>query len=161
MVQIGSVAGALIAFIFNDRIGRLWTTRELCSVWIVGTIIYLTANGSYGQVLGGRFVMGLGIGQTVVVAPAYDPCNSRLVVMLTDVATLPKSLLAVSEASRFVSSLALYILEPCSGTFRTMAQVFTSALAKLYNGKLRLCSTYTLLSLSWLLVSSLSKVLGG
>ncbi|KAK0260991.1 hypothetical protein LTR35_017924 [Friedmanniomyces endolithicus] len=32
MVQIGSVAGALIAFIFNDRIGRLWATRELCCV---------------------------------------------------------------------------------------------------------------------------------
>lgn len=40
-------------------------------IWIVGVIVYITANGNYGQVLAGRFVMGLGIGQTTVVAPAY------------------------------------------------------------------------------------------
>jgi MFS family permease len=31
----------------------------------------MTAAGNYGQVLAGRFVMGLGIGQTAVVAPTY------------------------------------------------------------------------------------------
>lgn len=71
MVQIGSVAGALIAFIFADRLGRLWATRQLCTVWIIGAIVYMTSQGNYGQVLAGRFVMGLGIGQTTVVAPAY------------------------------------------------------------------------------------------
>lgn len=71
MVQIGSVGGALIAFVFCDKIGRIWATRELCSVWIIGVIVFVTANGNYGQVLAGRFVMGLGIGQTTVVAPAY------------------------------------------------------------------------------------------
>lgn len=69
MVQIGSVAGALIAFIACDRIGRIWATRQLALIWIVGVVVYITANGSYGQVLAGRFVMGLGIGQTTVVAP--------------------------------------------------------------------------------------------
>jgi len=71
MVQIGSVAGALIAFIACDRIGRIWASRQLTLIWIVGVIIYITANGSYGQVLAGRFIMGLGIGQTTVVAPTY------------------------------------------------------------------------------------------
>ncbi|KAF2153684.1 hexose transporter protein [Myriangium duriaei CBS 260.36] len=71
MVQIGSVLGALIAFTFSDRIGRLWATRELCTVWIIGAIVFLTSNGSYGQVLAGRFIMGCGIGQTTVVAPSY------------------------------------------------------------------------------------------
>lgn len=71
MVQIGSVGGALVAFIFADKIGRLWATRQLCFIWIVGVIIFITANGHYGQILAGRFVMGLGIGQTTVVAPAY------------------------------------------------------------------------------------------
>jgi MFS family permease len=51
--------------------GRLWATRQLCTIWIVGVIIYITSNGSYGQVLAGRFIMGLGIGQTTVVAPTY------------------------------------------------------------------------------------------
>ncbi|CZR58162.1 related to quinate transport protein [Phialocephala subalpina] len=71
MVQIGSVGGALIAFIACDKIGRIWATRQLCLIWIVGVIIYITAAGNYGQVLAGRFIMGLGIGQTTVVAPAY------------------------------------------------------------------------------------------
>lgn len=71
MVQIGSVGGALIAFIACDKLGRIWATRQLCTVWIVGVIIFITSNGSYGQVLAGRFIMGLGIGQTTVVAPAY------------------------------------------------------------------------------------------
>jgi len=71
MVQIGSVGGALIAFIACDKLGRIWATRQLCLIWIVGVIIYITSNGSYGQVLAGRFIMGLGIGQTTVVAPAY------------------------------------------------------------------------------------------
>ncbi|KAG9240633.1 MFS quinate transporter [Calycina marina] len=71
MVQIGSVAGALIAFIACDKLGRIWATRQLCLIWIIGTIVYITANGNYGQVLAGRFVMGIGIGQTTVVAPAY------------------------------------------------------------------------------------------
>lgn len=71
MVQIGSVGGALIAFIACDKLGRIWATRQLCTIWIVGVIIFITSNGSYGQVLAGRFIMGLGIGQTTVVAPAY------------------------------------------------------------------------------------------
>lgn len=44
--------------------GRIWATRQLCLLWIVGLIVYITSNGNYGQVLAGRFVMSLGIGQT-------------------------------------------------------------------------------------------------
>jgi MFS family permease len=69
MVQIGSVAGALIAFFTCDLVGRIWATRQLCAMWIIGVIVYITAAGNYGQILAGRFVMGLGIGQTTVVAP--------------------------------------------------------------------------------------------
>ena len=71
MVQIGSVAGSLIAFFVCDKIGRLWATRELCIVWIIGAVIFITAKDQVGQVYAGRFVMGLGIGQTTVVAPTY------------------------------------------------------------------------------------------
>ncbi|KAK7895132.1 hypothetical protein LTR67_005872 [Exophiala xenobiotica] len=56
MVQIGSVAGALLAFLVADRIGRLWATRQLCIVWILGIIIFLTNNGRLGQVYAGRFI---------------------------------------------------------------------------------------------------------
>ncbi|KKY19677.1 putative mfs quinate transporter [Diplodia seriata] len=73
MVQMGSILGAIIAFWITDKIGRLWATRELCLVWVVGISIYLaaSANGSIGMVYAGRFIAGVGIGQTTVVAPTY------------------------------------------------------------------------------------------
>lgn len=69
MVQIGSVLGAALAFVLADRIGRLWATRQLCLLWIIGIVIFLTNGGRLGQVYAGRFIAGMGIGQTTVVAP--------------------------------------------------------------------------------------------
>jgi len=73
MVQMGSILGALIAFYLTDKIGRLWATRELCFLWVVGIVMFLCAslNGSLGLVYAGRFIAGVGIGQTTVVAPTY------------------------------------------------------------------------------------------
>ncbi|KAJ5960770.1 Major facilitator superfamily domain general substrate transporter [Penicillium vulpinum] len=71
MVQIGSVGGALFAFLVCDRIGRIWATRQLCVLWIIGIAIFMGNNGSLGAVYAGRFIAGLGVGQTVVVAPVY------------------------------------------------------------------------------------------
>lgn len=72
MVQMGSIAGALIAFFITDKIGRLWATRQFTAVWIIGTVMFLSSatNGSLGLLYAGRFIMGLGIGQTTVVAPS-------------------------------------------------------------------------------------------
>ncbi|KAJ5885512.1 hypothetical protein N7495_010022 [Penicillium taxi] len=71
MVQIGSVGGALIAFLICDRIGRIWATRELCLVWIAGIAIFMGNRGSLGAIYAGRFIAGVGVGQTVVVGPVY------------------------------------------------------------------------------------------
>ena len=74
MVQIGSVGGALLAFVLADRIGRLWATRQLCLVWMLGIVIFMTSTvggGRLGQVYAGRFIAGIGIGQTTVIAPVY------------------------------------------------------------------------------------------
>jgi MFS family permease len=71
MVQIGSVGGALLAFLTADRLGRLWATRVLCSLWVLGIAIFMANNGNLGAVYAGRFIAGLGIGQTTVVAPVY------------------------------------------------------------------------------------------
>ncbi|KAG6279159.1 hypothetical protein E4U48_000163 [Claviceps purpurea] len=73
MVQIGSVAGALIAFLVCDRIGRIMATRFLCVLWIVGTIIFMIGgvHGNLGAIYAGRFITGLGVGQTPVVGPIY------------------------------------------------------------------------------------------
>lgn len=59
MVQIGSVLGAAIAFVLADRIGRLWATRQLCLLWIIGIVIFLTNDGRLGQVYAGRFIAGM------------------------------------------------------------------------------------------------------
>lgn len=73
MVQMGSILGALIAFAIVDRIGRIWATRQLCLLWVIGVTIFLCSatNGSLGLVYAGRFIAGMGIGQTTVVAPTY------------------------------------------------------------------------------------------
>lgn len=59
------------AFLVCDRIGRIWATRQLCILWIVGIAIFMGNGGSLGAVYAGRFIAGLGVGQTVVVAPVY------------------------------------------------------------------------------------------
>ncbi|CAN8098325.1 unnamed protein product [Discula destructiva] len=71
MVQIGSVAGALFAFVIADRIGRLWATRLLCVLWVVGIAMFMANNGNLSLVYAGRFIAGLGIGQTPVIGPVY------------------------------------------------------------------------------------------
>jgi MFS family permease len=59
------------AFVVCDRIGRIWATRQLCVLWIIGIAIFMGNGGSLGAVYAGRFIAGLGVGQTVVVAPVY------------------------------------------------------------------------------------------
>ncbi|KAJ5354952.1 hypothetical protein N7541_005996 [Penicillium brevicompactum] len=71
MVQLGSVAGALFAFVVCDRIGRVWATRQLCVFWILGIAIFIGNNGKLGAIYAGRFMAGIGIGQTCVVGPIY------------------------------------------------------------------------------------------
>jgi MFS family permease len=63
----------MIAFYLTDKIGRLWATRQLCLVWVTGISIFLAASrtGSISMIYVGRFIAGVGIGQTTVVAPTY------------------------------------------------------------------------------------------
>jgi sugar porter (SP) family MFS transporter len=73
MVQLGSVAGALIAFLVCDKIGRIWAVRFLCTLWAIGIAIFIAGGtqGSLGAVYAGRFIAGLGVGQTPVIGPIY------------------------------------------------------------------------------------------
>ncbi|KAJ1023229.1 hypothetical protein NDA16_003382 [Ustilago loliicola] len=78
-LQLGSVAGSAIAFFLCDRLGRLRTSMLACLLWIFGTAIWMTSAGvngthhpgNYNQLLAGRFIAGLGVGFTPVVAPVY------------------------------------------------------------------------------------------
>jgi len=100
----------LQCFVLCDRIGRLWATRQLCVIWILGVVIFLTNGGRLGQVYAGRFIAGLGIGQTTVVAPVY----------LSEIA--PKSV----EASARVHSQELSTSESCWHILRPGAAHFIS-----------------------------------
>lgn len=71
MVQLGSIVGALLAFVLCDNIGRIRSLQTLCVLWLLGFIIVITSYGSVPQVLGGRFIAGLGVGMTTVVGPTY------------------------------------------------------------------------------------------
>ncbi|GAB7363959.1 hypothetical protein MBLNU230_g4521t1 [Neophaeotheca triangularis] len=71
MVQLGSIPGALLAFFACDYLGRVWATRQLCVLWLIGIAIMMGNNGSMAAVYFGRFLAGIGIGETVVVGPVY------------------------------------------------------------------------------------------
>ncbi|KAM0719969.1 hypothetical protein Q7P37_004104 [Cladosporium fusiforme] len=71
MVQLGSIPGALLAFFACDRYGRVWATRQLCIVWLIGIAIFMGNSGYMELVYFGRFLAGIGIGETVVVGPVY------------------------------------------------------------------------------------------
>jgi MFS family permease len=73
MVQLGSILGALIGFYLTDKLGRKLATVELCFIWVLGIAIFLgsSSSGSLGMVYAGRFIAGVGIGQTTIVAPTY------------------------------------------------------------------------------------------
>ncbi|OJI88905.1 hypothetical protein ASPTUDRAFT_60701 [Aspergillus tubingensis CBS 134.48] len=52
-------------------IGPLWTMRQLCLLWIIGVVVFITSAGNMGQLIAGRFIMGMGVGQAGVVGPIY------------------------------------------------------------------------------------------
>jgi MFS family permease len=70
-VHLGSLPGAWIAYLSSDRIGPLWTLRQLCLLWVIGVTIVIRSAGSSATLIAGRFVMGMGIGQASIVGPTY------------------------------------------------------------------------------------------
>lgn len=70
MVQLASIGGAAIAFVFTDRIGRVWALRQLCVFWILGVFLQIFST-HIGQLYAGRIIAGFGIGATTVVGPTY------------------------------------------------------------------------------------------
>lgn len=49
----------------------------MCSLWLLGILVYTTSAGNLGQMYGGKFVVGIGLGQMSVIAPAYCAEVSR------------------------------------------------------------------------------------
>jgi len=80
VVLIGCMGGALVAGWFADRIGRRWTLFVAGIIFIVGAIVSAFTPDEY-VLLVGRFIVGIGIGFSSVVAPLYisevAPSNVR------------------------------------------------------------------------------------
>jgi MFS transporter, SP family, galactose:H+ symporter len=80
VVLIGCMVGAVVAGGVADRIGRRWTLLVAGLIFFVGALVSaLTPNEAL--LLAGRFVVGIGIGFSSVVAPLYisevAPSNTR------------------------------------------------------------------------------------
>lgn len=69
IVYVGCGVGAAASFLINDRIGRLWSLRLYCLVWIVGQMIATGSSGHLGALYTARIVSGLGIGALTVTGP--------------------------------------------------------------------------------------------
>ncbi|CAO1626779.1 unnamed protein product [Parajaminaea phylloscopi] len=92
MLQAGCVVGSVIAFIVSDYLGRRRSAQLACILWALGTVVWFTSirgqvngTGNISQLLGGRFIAGLGVGITPVCSPTY----------LTEIAPRPLRGLAV------------------------------------------------------------------
>lgn len=70
MVQLGAIGGALLAMYTVDKLGRINALREVCVLWMIGTIIQITSS-NVGQLYAGRLIEGLAIGQTTTIGPTY------------------------------------------------------------------------------------------
>lgn len=68
--------------IVGDRLGRLWWGRIMCFLWLFGILVYTTSAGNIEQVYGGKFVVGVGLGQMSVIAPAYIAVSEALMMSL-------------------------------------------------------------------------------
>lgn len=69
MLQAGSIVGSFLAFIVCDWLGRKRTSQLACVLWLIGSAVWWTsvkhagAPGNLSQLLAGRFLAGLGVGE--------------------------------------------------------------------------------------------------
>ncbi len=102
IVLVGCIGGAASAGVLADRIGRRWTLLTAGLVFFVGAIVSALAPGD-GVLLLGRFVVGIGIGFSSVVAPLY----------ISEVApaAIRGSLVSLYQFAITIGILAAYIVD--------------------------------------------------
>jgi sugar porter (SP) family MFS transporter len=102
VVLIGCIAGSAVAGSVADRIGRRWTLFVAGVVFLAGALISaLTPNETI--LLAGRFIVGIGIGFSSVVAPLY----------ISEVAPAPVrgALVSLYQFAITVGILAAYLVD--------------------------------------------------
>lgn len=74
MLAAGGSAGALCAAPTADFLGRKWSVVLWGVVFLIGAILQMIAN--YDVLIAGRFIGGLGVGATSMLAPQFLAENS-------------------------------------------------------------------------------------
>ncbi|KAG6999422.1 low-affinity glucose transporter HXT3 [Physcia stellaris] len=71
MLNIGNLCGAILAATLGDLIGRKPSISVSCFVYTVGTIIQISSNAKWYQLVLGRWAGGIGVGAMSVLVPMY------------------------------------------------------------------------------------------
>lgn len=66
-----SLAGAIIAAPVTNYIGRQKCLMLNCVFFLFGAALMTASPGNYGMFMGGRFIVGLGVGAMSMVCPTY------------------------------------------------------------------------------------------
>lgn len=74
--DIGCIIGAVISIYFGDKLGRRWSVAMSCMWVILGGAIQ-ASSFSLPQMIVGRIVAGLGIGQSTAVVPMWQAETSK------------------------------------------------------------------------------------
>lgn len=69
MLAAGGSLGALLAAPSSDYLGRKWSLFSACAVFIVGAVMQMFPD--YQILLTGRFIGGLGVGASSMLAPQF------------------------------------------------------------------------------------------
>jgi len=70
MLELGALAGALLAGTFADRYSRKVSIFSACVIFCVGSLLQCGAH-SLGQLIWGRAIGGIGIGSLSMLSPLY------------------------------------------------------------------------------------------
>ncbi|HEV3092267.1 MAG TPA: sugar porter family MFS transporter [Candidatus Cybelea sp.] len=102
IVLIGCIAGSAVAGVVADRIGRRATLFCAGVIFLIGALVSALAPGE-AMLLAGRFIVGIGIGFSSVVAPLY----------ISEVAPAPVrgALVSLYQFAITVGILAAYIVD--------------------------------------------------
>lgn len=68
-VNLTAGIGALLSFLLNDKLGRIWSYRLYMTIYAIGNLIETFSYGSLPALYVGRLVAGAGIGSITVIGP--------------------------------------------------------------------------------------------
>lgn len=74
--DLGCIVGAVISIYFGDKLGRRWSVAMSCMWVILGGAIQ-ASSFSLPQMIVGRIIAGLGIGQSTAVVPMWQAETSK------------------------------------------------------------------------------------